>query len=166
MKATALTLGLGLAVFGMGAAWGGDVPVIRGQAPQGQNVKEIVDMVQTVILKAMAGDKETVSRYFTPNAELMFVGRKLGGADEIGKFNATRYQWVKKSIDQWDVTYSGKEMVVTSVGTLYGVWSDGTEFKGNRYIDRFILVDGKITRMDVWNDGGEILLKRAGLVKN
>ena len=143
-----------------------DTPVIRGQAGAGQNVKEIVDRIQTVILKAMAGDKEIVARHFAPNAELLFVGRKLGGADEIGKFNATRYKWVKKSIDQWDVTTHGNEMVVTSVGTLYGEWPDGTEFKGNRYLDRFVLVDGKITRMDVWNDSAEILMKRAGLVKN
>jgi hypothetical protein len=32
--------------------------------------------------------------------------------------------------------------------------------------DRFVIVDGKITKMDVWNDSAEILLRRAGLAQN
>lgn len=157
---------VGLALLGLGSAQAAEKPKITGQAPQGQTAEALVEMVQTVILKAMAGDKETVARYFAPGAELMFVGRKLGAADEIGRFNATRYKWVKKSIDQWDIAVGTDRTVVTSVGTLYGEWPDGTAFEGNRYIDRFVLVDGKIVRMDVWNDSAEILMKRAGLVKN
>ncbi len=140
--------------------------VIAGQAPPGQSAQEIVSMVQKVILGAMAADKALIEKYMAPNVELIFVGRTLSAAEEIGKFNKTRYVWVKKSIDRWDVSYDGKETIVYSLGTLYGEWIDGTPFKGNRFIDRFIIVDGKITKMDVWNDGGEILLKRAGLVKN
>lgn len=140
--------------------------VIAGQAPAGQNMQDIVNMVQKVILGAMAGDRATIETYLAPNVELLFVGRKLAAAEEIGKFNATRYKWVKKSIDRWDVSYSGKEVIVYSLGTLYGEWPDGTPFKGNRYIDRFIIVDGKITKMDVWNDSAEMILKREGLVKN
>lgn len=139
------------------------VPVvtITGHAPQGHNVLEIVDRVQTVILRAMAGDEETVARHFDPQAELVFVGRRLATASEIGRFNATRYRWVKKSIEQWDVAFSDDRMVVTSVGTLYGEWPDGTPFEGNRYIDRFVLIGDRITRMDVWNDSAEILLTRS-----
>ena len=139
--------------------------LITGQAPAGQNLQEIVSTVQKVILGAMAGDRAMVQTYMAPNVELTFVGRKLAAADEIGKFNSTRYKWVKKSIDRWDVGYSGNEIMVYSLGTLYGEWTDGTPFKGNRYIDRFIIVDGKITKMDVWNDSAEILMIRAGMVK-
>ena len=137
-------------------------PTITGAAPAGTDVEALVEMVQTVILRAMAGDREVVARHFAPDAELTFVGRRLAGADEIGRFNATRYNWVKKSIAAWDVSFSGSRTVVTSVGTLYGEWPDGTPFEGNRYIDRFVLVDGRIIQMDVWNDSAEILLARAG----
>jgi hypothetical protein len=140
--------------------------VIAGQAPAGQNMQDIVNMVQKVILGAMAGDRATIETYIAPNVELLFVGRKLAAAEEIGKFNATRYKWVKKAIDRWDVSYSGKEVIVYSLGTLYGEWPDGKPFQGNRYIDRFIIVDGKITKMDVWNDSAEMILKREGLVRN
>jgi len=53
--------------------------------------------------------------------------------------------------------------VVYSLGTLYGAWPDGTAFEGNRYVDRYVVRHGLISRMDVWNDSAEWLLVRAGL---
>ena len=55
------------------------------------------------------------------------------------------------------------ETVVYSLGTLYGEWPDGTPFAGNRYVDRYVVCNGLITQMDVWNDSAEWLLVRAGL---
>jgi hypothetical protein len=42
------------------------------------------------------------------------------------------------------------------MGTLHGVWLDGTPFEGIRFIDRFELADGRIQRQDVWNDMAEV----------
>ena len=53
--------------------------------------------------------------------------------------------------------------MVYNSGTLYGEWPDGTPFEGNRYIDRFEVRDGKIVKMEVWNDSAERLLVRHGL---
>ena len=44
------------------------------------------------------------------------------------------------------------------IGTLYGAWPDGTPFEGNRYVDRFVIRDNLIVKMDVWNDSAERLL--------
>ncbi len=41
-------------------------------------------------------------------------------------------------------------------GTLGGEWPDGTAFDGIRFIDRFELQGGLITRQDVWNDMAEV----------
>jgi len=49
------------------------------------------------------------------------------------------------------------------LGTLYGEWSDGTPFEGNRYIDRFVVRDGLIVSQDVWNDSADRLLIKNGL---
>lgn len=136
-------------------------PVITGTAPHGEDVGTLVETIRTVILRAMAGDREAVERHFAADAELVFVGRRLATAAEIGAFNATRYRRVAKSIEAWDVAFCDDRTIVTSVGTLHGEWLDGTPFEGNRYLDRFVLVDGRITRMDVWNDSAEILLMRA-----
>jgi len=62
-----------------------------------------------------------------------------------------------------DVVPSARETIVYNLGTLYGEWPDGTPFEGNRYVDRFVVRDGKIVQMDVWNDSAERLLIRNGI---
>ena len=88
---------------------------------------------------------------------------------ECTKFNSSRYKWVKKRIERTETVLQSEEAlksgdtVVYSLGTLYGEWPDGTPFEGNRYVDRYIVRDGLITHMDVWNDSAEWMLVRAGL---
>lgn len=135
-------------------------PIVTGRAPDGTDVAALVETVRTVILAAMAGDEAAIARHFAPDAELVFVGRRLAAASEIGAFNAGRYRRVAKIIEAWDVAFGDTRTVVTSVGTLHGEWLDGTPFEGNRYIDRFVLVDGRIVRMDVWNDSAERMVSR------
>lgn len=65
---------------------------------------------------------------------------------------APRYRFVKKTFDHFDDAGS----VVFSSGRLHGEWPDGTPFSGIRFIDRFEIVDGKLTRQDVWNDMAEL----------
>jgi hypothetical protein len=74
-----------------------------------------------------------------------------------------RYDWVKKKMDRFDVAPGIDETVVYSIGTLFGEWPDGTAFSGNRYVDRFIVKDGKIVKMDVWNDSAERVLTARGI---
>ncbi len=135
--------------------------LITGQAPAGQDIKEIVNIVQQFMLASMASDKETTDRYLATDAKITFTGGiKFAKPEEIGVFNSKRYKQVKKSIERWDVTYDSDELIVYSMGTLYGEWLDGTPFEGNRYIDRFVIVNGKITKMDVWNDSAELMLQQ------
>jgi hypothetical protein len=84
---------------------------------------------------------------------------------ETSAFNAKRYAWVKKKIERTETVAGGtpEETVVYSLGTLYGAWPDGTAFEGNRYVDRYVVRNGLIVQMDVWNDSAEWLLVRAGL---
>jgi len=101
-----------------------------------------------------------------PGVRIRFTGgREMSHPSECTDFNAGRYKWIKKRIARTDVVAGGStaETVVYSMGTLYGEWLDGTPFEGNRYVDRFVLVDGLMTQMDVWNDSAEWLLVRAGL---
>ena len=44
-----------------------------------------------------------------------------------------------------------------------GVWLE--DFDGNRYMDSFVVRDGKIVSTNVWNDSAEIILSRAGLAE-
>ena len=66
-------------------------------------------------------------------------------------------------MERSDVVQGLGETIVYNLGTLYGEWPDGTSFEGNRYLDRFVVRDGKIVQMDVWNDSAERLLTRNNL---
>ena len=70
---------------------------------------------------------------------------------------------MKKKMERTDVVAGEGETIVYNLGTLYGEWPDGTSFDGNRYVDRFVVRDGKIVQMDVWNDSAERLLTKAGI---
>ena len=64
-----------------------------------------------------------------------------------------RYRAVAKTIEQIDVLATGAEAaIVYCFGTLYGTWMNGQAFDGIRFIDRFEIAGGLITRQDVWDD--------------
>lgn len=74
---------------------------------------------------------------------------------ELLSWAKPRYQSVTKAYEGFDVAAS-QGAVVYCRGTLRGVWPDGSAFEGIRFIDRFELQGGKITRQDVWNDIAEV----------
>ncbi|MBR9651323.1 tautomerase family protein [Thalassovita aquimarina] len=75
---------------------------------------------------------------------------------DLIEWSKPRYRFVKKTYEGFEALQSGDVTVVYSTGTLYGEWPDGTPFEGIRYIDRFELTGGKITKQDVWNDIAEV----------
>jgi hypothetical protein len=131
----------------------------------GQLVDEFLRLI-------MIPDPVGARRYTAPGLQILFTGgRAMHDPVECTAFNKSRYKWVKKRIERIETvarasvpgTVTDGEDVVYSLGTLYGEWPDGTPFEGNRYVDRYVLKNGLITHMDVWNDSAEWLLVRAGL---
>jgi hypothetical protein len=149
-------------------------------------------LVDEFLRLIMLPDPVAASRYTAPGLQIRFTGgRAMSDPRECTAFNAARYQWVKKRIERTETvsvstkagaekdkdagTAGGAQMmaggpagaleetVVYSLGTLYGQWPDGSPFEGNRYVDRYVVRDGLITHMDVWNDSAEWMLVRAGL---
>jgi hypothetical protein len=112
----------------------------------------------------MIPDPDAAAAYMAPGTVITFTGgREFDHPRGPTGFNARRYRWVKKKMGRFDVCPGDGETVVYSVGTLYGEWKDGTPFEGNRYVDRFVVRSGKITRMDVWNDSAERILVQRGI---
>lgn len=125
-------------------------------------------VVNEFLRLVMIPDPAAASRYVSPDLRIRFTGaRAMREPAECTAFNAARYRWVKKRIERTDVVAGGSnvETVVYSLGTLYGEWLDGAPFEGNRYVDRYVVSQGLITHMDVWNDSAEWLLVRAGLAR-
>ena len=119
---------------------------------------EIVDEYLRIV---MIPDPVEARKFTSPNLEIIFTGaRRMSSPADTTAFNAKRYLWVKKRIERTETVAGGTpaETVVYSLGTLYGAWLDGTLFEGNRYVDRYVVSHGLITRQDVWNDSAERLL--------
>jgi hypothetical protein len=140
-----------------------DQALLNTPAHAGEVVNEFLRLI-------MIPDPASASRYTAPDMKIIFTGKRAMRAPaECTKFNASRYKWVKKSIERTDLVLPTAaeaalgEIVVYSIGTLYGEWPDGTPFEGNRYVDRYVVTHGLITQMDVWNDSAEWMLVRAGL---
>jgi hypothetical protein len=130
------------------------------------------DIVNEFLRLIMIPDPVAASRYTAADMQILFTGKRAMRAPaECTKFNASRYKWVKKRIERTETVLATEEesklgdTIVYSLGTLYGEWPDGTPFEGNRYVDRYVVRDGLITHMDVWNDSAEWMLVRAGLAK-
>jgi hypothetical protein len=123
------------------------------------------EIVTKFLVASMVPDPETAALYISEPLKLTFTGgRKFSHPRESTAFNAGRYKWVKKAMERTDVVAGRGETIVYSIGTLYGEWPDGTPFEGNRYVDRFVVRNGKIVQIDVWNDSAERLLTRHGIV--
>ena len=124
------------------------------------------DVVDEFLRLVMIPDPDAARRYTAPGLRIRFTGgRAMNDPADTTAFNRARYKWVKKRIERTEsVVPSGDgDAVVYSLGTLYGEWPDGTPFEGNRYVDRYVVRQGLIVQMDVWNDSAEWLLVRAGL---
>lgn len=136
------------------------------------------EVVNEFLRLIMIPDPAAASRYTAADMKILFTGKRaMREPADCTKFNASRYKWVKKKIERTEVVASSVQYgansggaasdgdIVYSLGTLYGEWTDGTPFEGNRYVDRYVVKNGLITHMDVWNDSAEWLMVRAGLAK-
>ena len=126
------------------------------------------ELVDEYLRLLMIPDPAAARRYAAPGLRIRFTGgRAMSDPAECAAFNAGRYRWVKKRIERTETVVAQPQacddVIVYSLGTLYGEWPDGTPFEGNRYVDRYVVRDGLIVQMEVWNDSAEWLMVRAGL---
>ncbi|MBT2773263.1 nuclear transport factor 2 family protein [Halomonas sp. ISL-60] len=105
-------------------------------------------------LSAMeARDLATAERYLATGVVMQFPGAPpMQRLSEAVEWARTRYRSVSKTIFALDSYTSPPNAVVTCHGELKVEWLDGSTSTGVRFIDRFELTDGVITRQDVWND--------------
>lgn len=139
-------------------------------APQQTITSNAMDpgaLVDTYLITLMKPDPEGARKYVSADLRIRFTGgREMVDPAECTAFNKARYAWVKKRFESTEIVAGALDAyaVVYNRGTLYGEWLDGTPFEGNRYVDRYVVRDGLITEMDVWNDSAEWMLIRAGIV--
>lgn len=134
----------------------------------GAATRDPAALVEEFLTIHMIPDPERAKTFMATGAKITFTGgRPFAEPKDCTAFNKKRYKWVKKKFERTDVSWSAdkREAVVYQTGTLYGEWPDGAPFQGNRYVDRYVVRDGLIHQMDVWNDSAELLLIRAGIAQ-
>ena len=98
-------------------------------------------------------DLVAAATLLAPDFEMRFPGSAvLHRLEELVEFSRGRYRNVSKTYERFDPTWTADGAIVYCFGTLYGNWLDGSAFEGIRFIDRFEVTDGLISRQDVWND--------------
>ncbi len=125
-------------------------------------------IVEAYLERSMVPDPEGAAAYVGDDFQLVFTGgRRFSRPSDASAFNAKRYAWVKKRFLRTDAALDAEtgDVHVYNTGYLYGEWKDGATFETNRYMDKFVVRDGKIIGTDVWNDSAEIILHKAGLAE-
>ncbi len=115
------------------------------------------ERIQHFLRTMEARDLDAAEAMMAPDAVIIFPGgKRFTSQREMVTAAKGRYQWVKKTFDQIDsYTRDDGTGVVYIMGTLYGENNHGVAFEGVRYIDHFVIVDGKIAEQHVWNDLAE-----------
>jgi hypothetical protein len=99
--------------------------------------------------------------FLAPGCRMLFPGGVVyTDCTELPKKASAMYRWVKKVFQRFDEYEAADGTVVYSYGGLRGEWADGTPFEGIRYIDRFLIRDGRIVDQLVWNDLGVAVIAR------
>ena len=125
-------------------------------------------IVEAYLERSMVPDPEGAAQYVADGLTITFTGgRQFAAPADCTAFNAKRYAWVKKKFLRTDAALDPEsgDVHVYNTGYLFGEWKDGSAFETNRYIDIFVIRDGKIVSTQVWNDSAEILLDKAGLAE-
>ena len=116
-----------------------------------------VRLVREYLAMMEARDLAGASRCLAAEAEFVFPGdRRFRSVAQLVAAAETRYRWVAKSFASWDHVQKrmGEDVVVVS-GTLHGENRHGVPFGGVRFLDRFVVRDGRIVQQQVWNDLAE-----------
>jgi limonene-1,2-epoxide hydrolase len=98
--------------------------------------------------------RESAGELFDDRAVITRPGARFVGENAVEEFLAAsgdRYEWADKEFDRWIEADS----TAISVGRLYGVDNRGDQFGDVRYVDVFRVENGRIVRLDIWNDLAE-----------
>jgi len=116
------------------------------------------DTVRRFLTAMEARDLDTARNMLGAGFQMIFPGTApMTTLEQLIDWAKPRYQHVTKTYDGFDAMQSPhNHAIVYCRGALSGVWPDGTPFDGIRFIDRFEVTGGLLTRQDVWNDIAEV----------
>jgi ketosteroid isomerase-like protein len=118
---------------------------------------EPADLVRRYLRHVEARDLDKAAAFLAPNVRITFPGnRTFGSLSEQVAASGRRFQSVHKNFEGFDTSADGDRVVVCAFGTLDGIGLNGEPFDSVRFIDRFVLREGRILDHMVWNDLAEL----------
>lgn len=115
-----------------------------------------IDAVSRFLRLVEKRDLTAASEYLAPDAEIVFPGgRRFGDLQSQVESSRDRFQKLTKTFEEFDVVTSGAHLVVYVMGYLSGQDASGLPFGEVRYVDRFVMKEGLISKHWVWNDLAE-----------
>lgn len=115
------------------------------------------EVVQAFLQALQSRDLVTAQTFLAPDFVMVFPGGvRIHTLAEMIAWSAPRYGSIAKHCERFEEVWREEDAVVLCSGTLEGTWLNGCDFSGIRFMDRFEVSDGKITRQEVWNDMAEI----------
>jgi ketosteroid isomerase-like protein len=119
---------------------------------------EAIDVARDFMDAMERGDLVAAGRLLGPGFVLRAPGGlQCGELAEFTAFGRRRYLELRKTDRQFDAAESAHGIVVYAHGAMAGRWLDGTSFEGLRYIDRFLVRDGRILELSVLNELAELM---------
>jgi 4-oxalocrotonate tautomerase family enzyme len=114
-------------------------------------------IVRAYLAAMEARDLAAAQRLLGTGFAMTFPGTgPMHSLEALIAWSKPRYKFVTKTYEGFDAMQSqDAHTIVYCRGTLSGEWPDGTPFEGIRFIDRFEVTAGLLTRQDVWNDISE-----------
>ena len=114
------------------------------------------DCVRSYLSAMEARDLDTARSFLDDEFTMIFPGNcAFRSLEDLVKWAASRYLSIGKTYERFDEVPDSDGNIVYCMGTLHGKWLDGTPFSDIRFIDRFVVVQDKLTHQQVWNDLAE-----------
>ncbi|MEK9946077.1 MAG: nuclear transport factor 2 family protein [Alphaproteobacteria bacterium] len=116
-----------------------------------------VHHVLTYLRTMEARDLDTAKAMLAPGFKMVFPGDcHFDTLEDLIAYGKGRQGTALKTFDRFDETEAEDGTVVYAWGTLYGKKLDmTTDYRDIRFVDRFVMRDGKFVSQMVWNDMGE-----------
>ena len=128
-------------------------PDAEAALKQGSAAHQVLTYLRTMEARDLGAAKAMLA----PGFHMVFPGDcHFDSIEGLIAYGKGRQGTALKTFDRFDETEAADGTVVYAWGTLYGKKVDGqTDYRDIRFVDRFVMQDGKFVSQMVWNDMGE-----------
>jgi hypothetical protein len=120
-----------------------------------------IEIAQKFLDLLEARNLDEVAELITDDFVMVWPGGvRFDDLATLKEWGTGRFQSVKNIYDKIEAAETPMGNAVFFIGTLEGVFADGSAFSGIRFVDRVLVTKGKVSELLVWSDLAEELRRR------